>query len=197
MSEKKLALAIITGSNREGRLGDKIAAWVADVARATERFSIDMIDVALLDLPPDYPAEPTAGVLDLRHRINRAAAFVVVTPEYNHSFPGPLKHALDQAYEEWRAKPIAFVSYGGVSGGLRAVEALRLVFAEMQAVTIRDGLSFPMAWAIFDADGGTPDFHARLAADVMFGQLAWWAVALQRARTELPLQDYMPASAAE
>jgi NAD(P)H-dependent FMN reductase len=196
MSENKLRLAIIIGSNRHGRLGDRVAAWVTKASESTGRFSVDVIDIALLDLPPDYPAMPTESVLDLRQRIDQAAAFVVVTPEYNHSFPGPLKHVLDQAYEEWRAKPVALVSYGGQSGGLRAAEALRLVFAEMHAVTIRDGLSFAQAWTTFDQKGG-PDAEAGVAAGIMFGQLAWWGAALRHARQEFSLDDYMPEKAAE
>jgi hypothetical protein len=74
--------------------------------------------------------------------IDAADAFVVVTPEYNHSYPASLKHAIDMAHGEWNTKPVAFVSYGGISGGLRAVEALRLVFAELHATTIRDTVSF-------------------------------------------------------
>ncbi len=71
--------------------------------------------------------------------------FVVVTPEYNHSFPGPLKAAIDRHVTPWQAKPVGFVSYGGISGGLRAVEHLRQVFAELHAVTVRETVSF--IWA--------------------------------------------------
>jgi NAD(P)H-dependent FMN reductase len=71
------------------------------------------------------PATDDEAVSALCRRIDAADAFVVVTPEYNHSYPASLKHAIDMAYGEWNAKPVAFVSYGGISGGLRAVEALR------------------------------------------------------------------------
>jgi NADPH-dependent FMN reductase len=68
--------------------------------------------------------------LSTQERIAAAEAFVVVTPEYNHGYPAPLKALIDSSGAEWYAKPIAFVSYGGISGGLRAVEQLRLVFGE-------------------------------------------------------------------
>ncbi len=74
--------------------------------------------------------------------LSEADAFIVVTPEYNHSFTASLKFVLDLVYEPWQGKPVAFVSYGGISGGLRAVEQLRLVFAELHAVTVRDTVSF-------------------------------------------------------
>jgi NAD(P)H-dependent FMN reductase len=197
MTQDKLPLAIIIGSHREGRLGDKVAAWVAEMAHATHRFSVDVIDVAQLNLPLDHPAVPAEAILDLQRRIERAAAFVVVTPEYNHSFPGPLKHAIDQAYEEWRAKPVAFVSYGGQSGGLRAVEALRLVFAELQAVTIRDGVAFPFAWSTFGDKSFVPELREIRAAALMYGQLAWWATVLRRGRSEVSLERFVPRQAVE
>jgi NAD(P)H-dependent FMN reductase len=82
---------------------------------------------------------------------------VVVTPEYNHGYTAALKQLIDAVKAEWVAKPVGFVSYGGVSGGLRAVEQLRLVFAELHAVTIRDGVSFAMAWNRFDEAGEPVD----------------------------------------
>jgi NAD(P)H-dependent FMN reductase len=198
MSDKALSIAIIIGSNREGRLGDKVGAWVHRMAQSVDRFDIDIIDIANLSLPHDYPVGPNAAVQELRNRIAAADGFVVVTPEYNHSFPAPLKHAIDQAYDEWRAKPVAFVSYGGISGGLRAVEALRLVFAELQAVTLRDGVSFPIAWSAFGDDRPyAADAALQKAASNMFNQLAWWTTALAWARRELPLDVDRSAQAAE
>src|SRR5260370_35845557 len=85
--------------------------------------------------------------------MSKADAFVVVTPEYNHGYPGALKSLIDAVSAEWHAKPVAFVSYGGISGGLRAVEQLRQVFAELHTVTIRDSGSFAGAWEPFDATG--------------------------------------------
>ena len=74
---------------------------------------------------------------------------MIVTPEYNHSFPASLKNTIDWFDSEWHAKPVGFVSYGGMAGGQRAVEHLRQVFAELHAVTVRDTLSFHMAWERF------------------------------------------------
>ncbi len=112
-----------------------------------------------------------------------ADAFVVVTPEYNHSFPAALKHAIDLADAEWRAKPVGFVSYGGMAGGLRAVEQLRLVFAELHAATVRDCVSFHGARERFGADGRPKDpAGCGAAAKKMLDRLAWWAEALRAAR---------------
>ena len=123
----------------------------------------------------------------LWERMAAADAFLVVTPEYNHGYPAPLKSLIDSVGEQWHAKPVAFVSYGGVSGGLRAVEQLRLVFAELHAVTIRDSVSFAGAWEQFDGEGQLrqPDRHNRSMA-AMLRRLHWWAVALRKARQEMP-----------
>lgn len=192
MSETPLKIAIIIGSNREARLGDKVGQWTHAAARSFGDFTLDIIDVAHLTLPWNYPEGPDANVLDLRRRIAVADGFVVVTPEYNHSFPAPLKHLIDQAYDEWRANPVGFVSYGGVSGGLRAVEALRLVFAELEAVTLRDGVSFPFAWTTFEEEGLPDSPRWQKAAATMFHQLRWWATALHLARAD-PLGSMLEA----
>ena len=104
-----------------------------------------------------------ATTASLNERVASCDAFIVVTPEYNHGYPAPLKALIDSFGPEWHAKPVAFVSYGGISGGLRAVEQLRLVFAELHAVTIRESVSFAGAWEQFDPEGRTAQSRARRA----------------------------------
>ncbi|MFD7968812.1 NADPH-dependent FMN reductase, partial [Streptomyces clavifer] len=130
---------------------------------------------------PVPAAEPPSG------RLARADAFVVLTPEYNHSYPAPLKELIDGHFAEWQAKPVAFVSYGGISGGLRAVEHLRQVFAELHAVSVRDTVSFHNAGALFDDRGRLGDPAAADAAvKTMLDQLVWWGRALREARNLRP-----------
>jgi NAD(P)H-dependent FMN reductase len=178
-----LNLALILGSTREGRLCDKVAGWAAEDINRVPGLSLDVIDPAALELPSRHEAEASDAVRSLRRRLARADAFVVVTPEYNHGYPAALKFLIDSVRDEWQAKPIGFVSYGGVSGGLRAVEQLRLVFAELHAVTIRDGVSIAEAWGYVGQAGEwmAPD-RAKTAITVMISQLRWWAVALRNAR---------------
>ena len=111
----------------------------------------------------------------------------MVTPEYNHGYPAPLKELIDSVGAEWRGKPVAFVSYGGVSGGLRAVEQLRLVFAELHTVTMQHSVSFASAWEHFDGEGilREPE-RAQRSMATMLSQLHWWAVALRDARRAVP-----------
>ncbi len=174
---KKIDLALIYGSTREGRFCDTVAGWAVGLIAAQEDFSLDVVDLVAIE---HASAE---GRQALRARIGRAEAFVVVTPEYNHSYPAPLKALIDTAHGEWWTKPVAFVSYGGVSGGLRAVEHLRHVFAELHAVGIRDGISFANARGQFDPEGRPHDPEAvGKAMATMLGRLAWWALALREAR---------------
>lgn len=187
MPDRTLNLAIIIGSTREGRFGDTVGRWFAKQAAAHGGFAIDLIDLIDIKLPPNHRAKPTPEADALRARLARADAFVIVTPEYNHSYPASLKHAIDQAYVEWMAKPVGFVSYGGTVGGVRAIEHLRHVFAELHAATIRDYLCFINARRQFDGDGNPVDAEGpRNAARVMLDRLAWWADALRNAREARP-----------
>jgi NAD(P)H-dependent FMN reductase len=184
-----IQIALIYGSTREGRFCDVLADWAISEINKQGEFAVDAIDPAVLALPDRHSREPNPGVLALRQRVEKADGFVIVTPEYNHSYPAALKFLIDSVYEQWHAKPVAFVSYGGVSGGLRAVEHLRLVFAELHAVALRDTVSFSNVWTQFGEGGKLlqPD-SARKSMAVMLNRLKWWATALRRARDAMPYE---------
>ncbi len=190
MSTASVNVAVIIGSTRAGRFAPTVASWFVDHARKRDDVDVDVIDLAegrLSETLGALGALPTAEVAVLTARLAAAEAFVVVTPEYNHSYPAPLKSAIDWHYEEWLTKPVAFVSYGGLSGGLRAVEHLRQVFAEVHAVTIRDTVSFHGARNQFGPDGQPIDLaKSAAAADVLLNRLVWWARALTEARAKRP-----------
>ena len=177
-------IGLIYGSTRKGRFCDTVIRWAAGEIRAQGHYTIDLIDPAEIPLSPGHDASPSPTIWE---RMEKCDAFVVVTPEYNHGYTAALKMLIDSVGAEWHAKPVAFVSYGGISGGLRAVEQLRLVFAELHAVTIRDSVSFASAWEQFDADGKLkqPERSQRSMA-TMLGRLRWWAIALRDARTASP-----------
>ncbi|MDT0391336.1 NAD(P)H-dependent oxidoreductase [Streptomyces sp. DSM 41921] len=184
-----LRVTLVVGSNRHGRFGPVVADWLLDRLRDRADMVAEVVDVADAELPTSLEPTPaaTAVLSDVTPKLARADAFVVLTPEYNHSFPAGLKNLVDWHYGEWRAKPVALVSYGGLAGGLRAVEHLRQVFAELHAVTVRDTVSFHNAGASFDDRGTLRDPSApNAAAKTMLDQLAWWARALRQARTAHP-----------
>ena len=104
-------------------------------------------------------------------------------PEFNHGSPAVLKQAIDLTHEEWNAKAVGFVSYGGVADGLRAVEKLRQVFAELHVATMRNTVSFHNVHSAFDTSGQPREpERVTLAAATMLDRLAWWARALRSAR---------------
>jgi NAD(P)H-dependent FMN reductase len=175
--EDPIRLAVLVGSVRPGRFAPVVAGWFVGRAKQRQDLVLDVVDLA----DHENPAERLAGA------VGAADAVVVLTPEYNHSFPGPLKTAIDSVHAQWRAKPVGLVSYGGISGGLRAAEALRLVFAELNATTIRETISFAFAHGAFDDDGEPRDAGAvHGASDRFLDQLAWWAHTLRAGRATRP-----------
>ncbi|MER5357879.1 NAD(P)H-dependent oxidoreductase [Streptomyces sp. NPDC002785] len=190
-STAPLKIAVILASNREGRFAPVVSDWFLSHTAGHPDIETDLIDVAELDLPtalsyrPDADAQ--AQLAAVSPRLAESDAFVVVTPEYNHSYPAPLKNLIDWHHAEWQAKPVAFVSYGGVSGGLRAVEHLRQVFAELHAVGIRETVSFHNAGALFDGEGRHKDSAGcDAAAKALLDQLVWWGRALRDAKAVRP-----------
>jgi NAD(P)H-dependent FMN reductase len=194
-AENTHRLAIIVGSVREGRFGPVVASWVADQVAAHGGFQVDVVDLADFDIPLELPATSPkyagedyprpASMAPLTSALTDADAFILVTPEYNHSYPASLKAAIDWHFTQWTAKPVAFVSYGGAAGGRHAVLHLENVLTELHAVTIRDGLAFPNYFTAWK-DGEPLDPKAAEFAAKLLGQLAWWARALRAAREFAP-----------
>lgn len=174
-------LTVVIASTRTGRFGSTVGHWFAGTARKNETFDVDVLYLADVGLSPSFDASPAPARFS--EQVGASDAFVIVTPEYNHSFPGPLKVALDSVRAEWQAKPVAFVSYGGLSGGLRAVEALRRVVAELHMVSVR--VSFHGAHSPFGADGQllAPDAPLNAATELL-GQLGWRTETLKQDRAE-------------
>ena len=179
---------LMTASIRTDRFGPVPAAWAADHARQRADLEVEIVDLAEaalpMVLPGDDPDEQLPGsVTDLGRRLAAAEAVVIVTPVYNRGYPASLKNAIDWFHGEWARTPVGFVSYGGRTGGVEAVEQLRPIFVELRTMTIRPVLSFPDVWDRFDADGRPEDPHgAARAADGFFDELVWWALAMRAAR---------------
>ncbi len=183
----KINVVLIYGSVRDGRYCDTVAKWARTQIDAHKGFSLEIVDPAELTLPVKMTRNENGDLDQLKNRIGNADAFVIVTPEYNHGYPAALKHLIDSVYGEWQAKPVAFVSYGAASGGLRAVEQLRQVFAELHIASMRNTVSFANVWEQFDEHGRlyAPE-RPEKAMDMMLAQLHWWAAALKTAREQTP-----------
>src|SRR5260370_10942265 len=142
--------AIVVGSTRPGRKADAVARWVYEIAKTRTDAEFEIVDIKDYNLPLlDEPMPPSMGQYSQPHTKRWAAkigsfdAFVFVTPEYNHATSGALKNALDFLYVEWVNKAAGFISYGGASG-VRAVENLRLILAELQIATVRAQVGLSM-----------------------------------------------------
>ncbi|WP_371624540.1 NAD(P)H-dependent oxidoreductase [Streptomyces sp. NBC_01116] len=179
-----LRVAVIIGSTREGRVGDAVGRWFMERAEDRSELDLAVLDLADYDFPVHYPVRATGQMTEFTEEIARAEAFVVVTPEYNRSFPASLKQAIDFAYEEWQTKPVAFVSYGHGSAGLYAVEQLRSVFTELHTVTLRNGVALDLLRQPLDGHPG--DTGRDRSVGLMLDQLGWWGRALREARAVRP-----------
>lgn len=190
----QMKIKVILASIRNGRFGDKPAQWIFDLAKDVEGFSVELLDLKDYELPlfaeavsPAYVQGDDYGnpkINKWAQKINEADGFIIVTPEYNHSFPSSLKNNIDYLYKEWNNKPVSFVAYGS-TGGARAVEQLRGVMIEMQMAPIRNSVHILNPWLLTESDGslkaGILDQNVK-SAENMFAQLAWWAQALKEAR---------------
>lgn len=177
-------IVVILGSIRDERINDRIAHWVA--GQLTQHgFAPEILDPADPDLLPVQTGD-AAATDRLRARMADADGFVIVTPEYNHAEPGSLKTLIDAVTDEWQGRPVGLISYGGLSGGLRAVEALRVILAALHTVTLSDTLSFTSPWRRFDEQGRITDpdhaAEAEAAMATFAYRLRWWADALAVAR---------------
>jgi NAD(P)H-dependent FMN reductase len=206
-------LLIIVGSTRPGRAADAVLPWITKAAQAHGAFEVEVADLRDWPLPhfgehwgtigdisdPTY-SEPLVKAWN--NKVKESDAFIVITPEYNHSVPGVLKNAIDTVWLSFgfRNKPVAAVGYsGGVSGAIRAIEHLAHIFVEAEAVPMRNTVVLPQLATIFDESGEPKAPMPRAALGVMLDDLAWWSAALEKARAqgELPPGSFRVRAAVE
>lgn len=190
----KMNIKVIAGSTREGRFSTQAAKWISNELKKQENVTVEVLDLKEYDMPffneaitPSYKTEPYKNpeVARFTQKIAEGDAFVIVTPEYNHSTSAVLKNAIDWVYQEWNNKPVAFVSYGSV-GGARAIEHLRLIAIEVQMAPIRNSVHIPgeQYFPVLFGHGTTEDLFKGMQkqADALITQLLWWTTALKNAR---------------
>ena len=181
-----LRLQIITVSTRPGRKGPAVASWFEQRARAHGAFEVEVVDLADVGLPLlDEPEHPRLRKYQHEHTkrwsaiVERGEAYVFVTPEYNFSAPPSLLNAIDYLYTEWAEKPAAFVSYGGVSAGLRGVQMAKQALTSVGVMPIVASVAIPMFATRIGLDGTfAADEKLDGAANAMLTDLARWATAL-------------------
>jgi NAD(P)H-dependent FMN reductase len=183
-----LKLAVIIGSTRPGRVGESVASWLLELAKKRTDADFELVDIKAFNLPLlDEPVPPSMGQYSQEHTKAWAATldsfdgYVFVTPEYNHGICGALKNAIDFVYREWNNKAAGFVGYGS-AGGVRAVEHLRLVMAEVQVATVRNQVALSLFTDFENYTRFKPAAHHEKAVNQMLDQLIAWSGALKPLR---------------
>jgi NAD(P)H-dependent FMN reductase len=191
-------LLVIMGSTRPTRAVDRFMPWVMSHLQAHGDFDVELVD--LRDWPLPFfaehfgtlgdPADPTYSdplVRAWNAKVKAADAFLVVTPEYNHSIPAALKNAIDSVWMSFgfRNKPVAAFGYSaGIGGGIRSIEHLTQMFVEADAVPLRNATVVPFVHDAFDEQGRPVNPMTTAALTITLDDLSWWTSALQKARAE-------------
>jgi NAD(P)H-dependent FMN reductase len=185
--ERALYIPVILGTARKGRASEPVARFMLGEVSKRDGVETELIDIRDLDLPADDEGE---AIKDARfsEQMNRADALVIVVPEYNHGYPGLLKHALDTNLKEYIHKAVGLcgVSAGGF-GGTRVIESLLPVMRELGLVTIFWDMNFSAAHRLFDEEGNLLDQAFVKRADKFLKELVWMAKVMRHGRENVPL----------
>ncbi|MGE4352209.1 MAG: NADPH-dependent FMN reductase [Bdellovibrionales bacterium] len=182
-----MKLNIVITSTRPGRIGPVLADWLYTYAKenSTGFDEIELTDLAALNLPiydePNYPAQQNyveEHTKKWSQIVANSDAFIFVLPEYNFTAPPAFVNAVDYLYHEWSYKPASFVSYGGVSGGLRSVQTAKLILTTLHVMPIPEQVIVPNVFGLIQNGTFTADEHHAQSAQTMIDQLALWAAAL-------------------
>jgi NAD(P)H-dependent FMN reductase len=186
MSE--LNLPILLGTSRKLRKSKFVADWLLGEMRKRPEIETRLFDVAEFALPhDDYGQEIKEQFPAWRDAIVRADGLVIVSPEYNHGYPGALKAVLDLLLREYVHKAVAFVGVSaGPWGGTRVIEAMVPMVRELGlAVTFTD-LNFPKVQTVFDEEGKLLDFAFEARATAFLDELVWMSRVLKWGRANVP-----------
>jgi NAD(P)H-dependent FMN reductase len=190
MNNQMLKVAIILGSTRPGRNGEAVSKWMYEIAKKRNDADFELVDVKDFNLPLlDEPIPPSMGQYSKEHtktwsaKINSFDAYVFVTAEYNHGIPGALKNAIDFLFKEWNNKVAGFVGYGS-AGGVRSVEQLRLVMAELKVATVRTQVQLSLFTDFENFSNFKPAPFQEKSANNMLDEVIAWGGALKALRLQ-------------
>lgn len=188
-SNIKMELRILTSTTRENRQGIKVANWIFEKAQSDSNFNTQLLDLKEINLPlMDEPNHPSLGKYEHEHtkawskKINEADAFIFVLAEYNYGFPAPIKNAIDYLHREWKYKPVAFVSYGGISAGLRSTQMMKQVVTTLNMMPIATQVNIPF-FATHIQDGRfVSNEQMEISANKMLEELYKWTIVMKQMR---------------
>ncbi|HEY9364828.1 MAG TPA: NAD(P)H-dependent oxidoreductase [Chitinophagaceae bacterium] len=185
-------LKIISSTVRPGRKGPIVTKWITDLAKQGENFNVEVLDLGEINLPMmNEPNHPSLKKYQHEHtkqwsaKIDEADAFIFVTAEYDYNYPAPLRNALEYLSQEWAYKAAGVVSYGGVSGGTRALNSLKNDLASLKVVALTEAVNFPFFQKnINDDNEFIANEISHKAADNMLKQLIRWTKGLKAIRED-------------
>ena len=183
-----IKIGIIVGSTRPGRKAAAVAKWVHDLLKSRKDAEFELVDIEDYKLPLlDEPVPPSRNQYSKPHtktwseKISSLDGFIFVTPEYNHGTSAALKNAIDFLFYEWHNKAAGFVGYGG-SGGVRAVENLRLVLGEVKVADVRAQVALSLLTDFENFTTFKPHEKHDKAVHAMADEVIAWAGALKTLR---------------
>jgi NAD(P)H-dependent FMN reductase len=187
-----MKLAVIVVSTREGRVGEAVAKWFLQFARSHAGFDdVTLIDLKEVGLPVlDEPNHPLLRKYKFEHTkrwsalIEPADAFIFVTPEYDYFVPGALVNAVDYLSQEWSYKPAGLVGYGGISGGLRSIQAAKPLLTSVKMMPLPESVSVQFVQNFVKDGVFTAERMHEDMARLMLDELVKWATALQPLRVD-------------
>lgn len=185
-----LKLQVIICSTRPGRVGPSVGNWFKNFAGTHGKFDVSLVDLADFNLPLyDEAHHPVQRKYEKEHTkawsasVSQADAYAFVTPEYNYGPPPSFVNALNFVYKEWNYKPCGFVSYGGVSGGLRAVQLEKQLVTTLKMMPMVEGVAIPMVATLLDENRNFKSNELiDNSANTMLDELYRWTEALKTLR---------------
>ncbi|HEY0172892.1 MAG TPA: NAD(P)H-dependent oxidoreductase [Pyrinomonadaceae bacterium] len=185
---RPLFIPVVLGTVRRGRMSEHVARFVHAELAKRPGVETELVDIRELKLSYDDEGE-SARDERFTESVARADALVLVVPEYNHGYPGLLKHALDTNLKEYVHKAVGVCGVSaGPFGGTRVIENLLPVLRELGLVTIFWDGNFSSVGKAFDAEGNLTDAAYVRRLDKFFGELVWMAKVLRHGREQVALE---------
>ncbi len=181
---KNIFIPILLGTSRIGNTSEHVAQFIFEEVKKLNKFETELIKVSDFVSSPKTESSMTKDAHEIWHNtMIKADGLIIVSPEYNHGYPGELKLMLDELYKEYNFKPLGIVGVSsGAFGGARGIEALRHVASELKMVSLRNMLYFPTAQKILETNNQAYKDGYKAKFDEFFNELLWYAETLKSKR---------------
>ncbi len=185
-------LSIVIGSTRPTRKGIVLAEWITSLAKENGQFHVKVLDLKNINLPfmneqhhPRLKQYEYVHTQNWSREVDSSDAFIFVSPEYNYGYAAPLKNAIDYLFFEWQYKPVGFVTYGGISGGIRALQLIKPVVTALNMMPLVEAVNVPNFTKFIDKDGrfAATEDHGK-TAQALLSSIVSWSGAMKLLREE-------------